>query len=88
MKVDGFDLITVQGEFITVDLLVWRRYRTPAPGVVEALLDLNPHLAKLHRSSPFLPIGTQVRIPINFDTLKGSPQPKSTIVLWNSNGSA
>lgn len=81
---DSFDYVTVQGDGITVDLLVWRRYKRPALGVVELLLDLNPHLAKLHKVSPFLPIGTQVRIPIDSEMIKGMPQPKTTVVLWGS----
>ncbi len=84
MSVTGYDYITIQGDYITVDLLVWRRYRTRAIGIVERLLDDNPHLAKIHRSTPFLPIGTQVRIPIDLGILKGAPQPKNTVVLYNS----
>lgn len=81
--ITGYDLITIQGEGITADLLVWRRYRIPAPGILEAMLDRNPQLARIHRTSPFIPVGTQIRIPIDRDILKGQPQPKSTIVLWN-----
>lgn len=74
MAITSFDLITVQAEFVTVDLLVWRRYKMATRGLVEALLDLNPHLSKLHVNGPFLPVGTQVRIPIDADVLRGMPQ--------------
>jgi phage tail protein X len=82
MAIQGSDLITVQGAFITVDLLVWRRYRVRARGIVEITLDINPHLAALHRLSPFLPPGTQVRIPIDPDILRGAPHPTKTVQLW------
>jgi phage tail protein X len=82
MNVTSYDLVTVGSAFVTVDLIVWRRYRNRAPGIIERTLDDNPHLAKSHRYSPFLPIGTQVRVPIDTEILKGSPQLKGTVVLW------
>lgn len=74
--VTGYELVTVQGDNITVDLLVWRRYKTPARGIVEHLLDANAHLELLHEESCFLPTGTQVRMPIDHDILKGRPGPQ------------
>ena len=82
MPIESYDLITVQGDNITVDLLVWRRYRTFAPNIVEFLLDVNPHLAKIHVNGPFLPVGTQVRIPLDPGILKGRPEPKTKVILW------
>jgi phage tail protein X len=82
MATTSFDLITVSGDYVTVDDIVWRRYRNRAPGMVEAMLDVNPHLAKLHRVSPFLPVGTQLRIPIDPDILRGAPRPSETIQLY------
>jgi len=84
IEVSSYDLVTVTSDRITVDLIVWRRYRNHAQGVVERLLDDNPHLAKAHRFSPFLPIGTQVRIPIDTDILNGTPKMRSTVVLWGT----
>lgn len=84
LNVVGYDLVTVSGDFVTADLILWRRYRNRAPKMLERLLDDNPHLAKAHRYSPFLPVGTQVRIPIDYDVLSGSPQVKNTIVLWGT----
>lgn len=71
--VDSYELVSVAGEFITADVLVWRRYRRRAPGILELLLDANPHLAPIHRETPFLPVGTEVRIPIDSDLLRGRP---------------
>src|SRR6187399_230889 len=84
MPVGSYDLITVSGDYVTVDLIVWRRYRNRSPGIVERLLVDNPHLSKAHQFSPFLPVGTQVRIPIDFEVLSGAPQIQSTVVLWGS----
>lgn len=82
VNVSGYDLITIEGDFVTVDLLVWRRYKIPSYGVVERLLDDNPHLAKLHKLSPFLPVGTQVRIPLDLEILRGTPKAQKTITLY------
>lgn len=84
MAVSSYDLVTVGSEYITVDTIVWRRYRNRAPGIVERTLDDNPQLAKVHRYSPFLPVGTQVRIPIDYGLMRGSPKTKTTVVLWGS----
>jgi len=80
--VTSYDLVTVGSDNVTADLILWRRYRNRAPKMLERLLDDNPHLAKCHRYSPFLPVGTQVRIPIDYEILSGMPQVKSTVVLW------
>lgn len=79
--IESYDLVTVQGEYVTVDLLVWRRYKQPARGILEATLDANPHLALLHKQSCFLPVGTQVRIPIDPDVLRGMPQATRTTYI-------
>ena len=82
LNITGFELITVQGDRITADLLLWRRYRGPTPGLVEAMLDLNPQIARAHRESPFLPLGMQVRIPIDLDLLSRRPKPVKTITVY------
>lgn len=82
MAVVGFELFKVAGDGITADLLVWRRYRKRAPGILEIMLDANPQLAYVHRFTPFLPVGLYVRIPIDPDLLGGKPQIKSTVNLW------
>lgn len=84
MNVTSYDLVTVGSDYITADIILWRRYRNRAPKMIERMLDDNPHLAKLHRFSPFLPVGTQLRIPIDFAILAGVPQRKETVVLWGS----
>jgi phage tail protein X len=88
MPVTSYDLVTVGSDYVTADLILWRRYRNRSPGMIERLLDDNPHLAKVHCFSPFLPVGTQVRIPIDFEILAGTPQRKNTIVLWGKTDDA
>lgn len=84
MGVSSYDLVTVGSDFISADLILWRRYRNRAPKMIERLLDDNPHLAKAHRYSPFLPVGTQVRIPIDYVILAGGAQVANTVVLWGT----
>ena len=80
-NIKSFELLVIQGDRITADLLIWRKYRIPLAGLrlIETFLDLNPHLAKMHRNSPFIPVGTQVRIPIDEDLL--SERPKAVKVI-------
>lgn len=83
--ISGYELVTVQGDQVTADLLIWRRYRVRALGMVEAMLDCNPHLAIVHRDGPFIPTGVQVRIPIDLAILAGSPKATGTVKLWADN---
>ena len=55
------ETITVEGEFLTVSLLVWRKFKRPMPGLVERIFEINPGLAD---TGAFLPVGTQVLFPI------------------------
>lgn len=71
------ETITVQGDGLTIPLLVWRRFRRPMPGLVESILEINQGLADL---GPFLPLGTvfNMPIPISSDTA----QPQARLKLW------
>lgn len=80
--ISSYDYVEVQGEKITADLLVWRRYKRLAPGILEAMLDANPILSKVHVFGPFLPIGLVVRIPIDTDILRGMPSTQHTVTLY------
>jgi len=72
----GMRIIRVAGEGVSVDLLIWREYRRPMPGLVEAVLDSNPGLAAL---GPILPVGTLVKLPL----LKPAPVAELAVVrLW------
>lgn len=54
------ETVTVRGEGISLDLLLWRRYGVRGQGLVEEALVLNPGLAAL---GPILPLRTIVTIP-------------------------
>ena len=56
--------------FLTVSLIVWRRFKRPMPGLVEAIHDLNPGLADL---GTYLPVGTVFSMPI--------PTPRAPVLL-------
>jgi phage tail protein X len=62
--------VTIEGEFITVSLIVWRRFRRPMPGLVEQILDINPGLADL---GPYLPVRTTFDMPV--------PMPREPAIL-------
>ncbi|MDP7150216.1 MAG: tail protein X [Paracoccaceae bacterium] len=55
------ETVTVEGEGLTVATLVWRRFKRPMLGLVEAIYDLNPGLADLGQT---LPVGTSFEMPI------------------------
>ena len=62
--------VTVEGDGLTVSLIVWRRFKAPMPGLVEQVYGINPGLAAL---GPVLPVGTAFLLPI--------PTPRSQTVL-------
>lgn len=53
--------VTVEGDELTVSTIVWRRFKRPMLGLVEAIYDLNPGLADLGQT---LPVGTSFDMPI------------------------
>ena len=55
------ETVTVEGDGLTVSVIVWRRFKRPMPGLVEAIYDLNPGLADLGQT---LPVGTIFDMPI------------------------
>jgi phage tail protein X len=81
VNVAYYEIYQIQSDYVTADLLVWQRYRQRAPGVLEQLLDDNPQLAVVHRTTPFIPAGTLVRIPIDPSLMLGKPVP-ATAGLW------
>ena len=68
--------VTVEGDRITVSLLIWRRFRRPMPGLLEQILDRNPGLAG---AGIELPIGTVLDIPV---PTPREPQLLDPIRLW------
>lgn len=82
MAITGFELYRVMQDYMTADLLIWRRYKSRAPGMLEAMLDSNPQLAVAHRAGPFIPVGTYVRIPIDPDLMLRVPPSGGTTQIW------
>jgi len=64
------ETVTVEGELLTVSLIVWRGFKRPMPGLVEAIHDINAGLADL---GAWLPVGTIFAMPI--------PTPREPVLL-------
>lgn len=69
-------------DYVTADLIIWKRYRARAEGMVELMLDANPQLAYVHRFTPFIPPGTYVRVPIDPALVLGRPPTRPQDSLW------
>lgn len=52
------ETITVTGDNLTLDLLLWRRYGVRGQDLIEEAMRLNPE-----RVEPFLPVGAEVILP-------------------------
>lgn len=53
--------VTVEGDDLTVSLIVWRRFRRAMPGLVDQIYATNVGLASL---GPVLPVRTTFSMPI------------------------
>lgn len=82
MAVTSFELFQVTTDYVTADLIIWKRYKRKAPGMVELMLDANPQLAFVHRTTPFIPPGTYVRVPIDPGLVLGRITSLPTDSLW------
>jgi phage tail protein X len=82
MAITGFELWQVTTDYVTADLIIWKRYRRKAPGMVEIMLDANPQLAFAHRTTPFIPVGTFLRVPIDPTLILGKIELLPTDTLW------
>ena len=82
MTITSFELWKVGTDYVTADLIIWKRYMNAAPGMVEAMLDANPQLAIVHQVTPFIPAGTYVRVPIDLSLIAGTPKSLPQDALW------
>ncbi len=72
------ETVAVEAEGLSVDLIVWRKFRRPMPGYVEAVFDTNMGLAAL---SDYLPVGTVFELPaVELDPLPAIPD---LVLLWD-----
>ncbi len=72
------ETIVVEQEGISLDLLIWRRFQTRTPGLVERTLVLNPGLADL---GLILPLGTAVVVPI--PASENASEQRPAVRLWD-----
>ena len=61
MTDEVIEAVTVQGDDLSVSLIVWRRFRRPMPGLVERIYALNRELAE---SGPYLTPGATFLMPV------------------------
>ena len=70
--------IRVEGEGVTLSLMIWRFLNRQPPGYVEAVLDYNPGLAAL---GTFIPVGTVVVFPL--DAIPAATPSQAVVRLWD-----
>ncbi len=70
--------ITVKGEGITLDLLLWRAYGVRGRSLIERSLSLNVDMARL---GTVIPMGTKV-IPPRPASGGCRPFPRSCLIVW------
>jgi phage tail protein X len=82
MAITSFELVQIMTDYVTADLIIWKRYRQRAPSMVEIMIDANPQLSWVHRRTPFIPVGVLVRVPIDQGLILGKPISKPQDYLW------
>jgi phage tail protein X len=80
--ITSYELYIVGTDYVTVDLMIWKKYRQPTRGLVEAMMDANPQIAFVHRTTPFIPAGTYVRVPVDRQQQMGKVVPDPNVTLW------
>lgn len=63
MAVITYETHVVRSEGISVDLIIWKRFKRPMPGLFERMMGL-PENQHLEHSGFVLPLGAVVVIPI------------------------
>jgi phage tail protein X len=72
----AYERVVVEGEGITLSLLIWRRFREQKSGMVERILDRQGELS----ASVILPVGAVVEIPIDPPATRTT---RKLITLWD-----
>jgi phage tail protein X len=75
---DIIERVTVEGDGLTISLIVWRRFHGAMPGLVERIYAMNPGLAA---HGPTLPLGTSVVLLVPAPDLAHDPAPDPAQVL-------
>ena len=77
---DITERVTVEGDGLTISLIVWRRFHRAMPGLVERVYAMNPGLAA-HGAT--LPLGTSFLLPVPApDPALDPAQVLAPIRLW------
>jgi phage tail protein X len=77
---DITERVTVEGDDLTISLIVWRRFHRAMPGLVERIYAMNPGLAA---HGPTLPLGTSFLLPVPAPDPAPDPvQVLAPIRLW------
>lgn len=71
-------VLIVEQDETPLDLLIWRRFQTEIPGLVDRTFERNPGLADL---GTFLPVGTKVVVELP-DT--NSRKTRRVVRLWGA----
>jgi phage tail protein X len=71
------ETVTVNAEGLTLDIILWRKFRRPMPGLFEATLAANTGLASL---SPIIPLNTVFTIPA---TTLDVADAQDVVSLWD-----
>lgn len=79
MTIAGYETFVVASEGMMLDQIIWRRFRRPMEGVLEAALDLPANIA-LNSIGPILPVGAVVTIPI---PSTAAPAADAVFDLWS-----
>jgi phage tail protein X len=76
---DVLERIRVDAEFLTVPLIVWKKFGRPMPGLVEDTYSRNPGLSEL---GPILPVGTEFLMKIEAASVSPVAASAEQIRLW------
>lgn len=79
MAVIAYETYTVRSEGMTLDLIIWQRFKRPMFGLIEKTLAL-PENQHLEHADVVLPLGTEVTIPIE---TRSETEEVSVISLWD-----
>lgn len=72
------EVITVKSEGLTLSKIIWQFLKRQPLGYLEVVLEANPGLAG---NGPFLPVGTEVILPL--DNIPAVRTERSIITLWD-----
>ncbi len=79
MKIQTVEEYTVASEGVTLDLILWRRFKTKTPGLLEYMLAMAENQG-LEHCGAVLPLGAVVHVPVPVPKAQSVVNPVS---LWS-----